>query len=137
VGPGLGPVPGASLAGLQRLDPDLFPDAERRFLEGQSQVHLEVGPAAGSGPLPGAAGGERRSEERLEDVADVAHEPEHVGREALSPERVVPAAASGVGQRLVGQVDLLEPLLRLGVSPVDVGVEGASEPTVGLLDVFL
>ena len=120
-----GAVPGAAPRGLARLagdrgaDGDVLLAAEHRRLELDVGDDLEVGatrwtrlPAEATAPEPAAAS----AEERVEDVAETAAEPEWVaagtGRGAFGAERVVAPPPLGVGQRLVRDGDLLE--LRLG-----------------------
>ena len=84
-----------------------------------------AGAAAAAGPAPAAAAGLRPCPGLRVDV--LGHLAEVVA------EGVVAAARLRVGQHVVRLVDLLEPLLGAGVL-VDVGVVGAGQLAVGLLD---
>ena len=119
------------------VDLELARDTERRL----GQVDLEPDQRVLPAPHPGprSAGGAARprlaAEERVHDVgerepgalAEAAHPAEDVA--ALVVRRLL----LRVGEDLVGQADLLEPLLGLRVG-VHVGVQLPRQPAVGLLD---
>jgi hypothetical protein len=118
---------------------------ERRLAQGDLDLHLGVGPAAG--PACGGRAEEGTTEAAVaeECLEDVLEAPERVppGVAARSPAGhlvavgVVGAPRLGVGEDLVGLRELLEALLGAGVMGVDVRVVVAGEPAVGLLDLRL
>ena len=132
----------------RRVDLDRHPHLRARegVLEGQPHARLEVGAALGLGPRPPAAAA-------AEDAAEL---PEQVGEvdvlvgEAARPGTTRPGAARavgaegvellallGVGEQVVGALDLLEPLLGRGVTLVGVGMVLARELAIGLLDLVV
>ncbi len=134
----------ARLAGDCRADGDVFLATEDRRLELDVRDDLEIGatrrtrlPAEPPAPEPAAAS----TEERVEDVAEAAAEPEWVaagtGCGTFGPERVVTPPPLGVGQRLVRDGDLLELCLGRRVVRVRVGMQLASTLAIGALDLVL
>ena len=137
IGPGLGAVAVAGLAGLQDPELDLLLGPLDRLLEGDPQVVAEVR-ARLRPPAPRRPGAGPAAEERIEDVGEAAEplEPGAATGAAVHPgppEHVVPLAALGIAEDLVGLVDLLEPLLRLRFG-VDVRVPLLGELAEGALD---
>ena len=134
--------PSSRARGTRRreADGDLLAAPEDGLGEAQPETDLGVG--AGLGPAPPPASPGDLPEERLEDVAQVAFETEPA-HAALRPEdafgavAVVPGSALGVAQHLVGDGDLLEARLGLGVAVVGVGVQLARPGPVGLLDLVV
>src|SRR5207247_4316028 len=121
-------------------------DGLRRVVEPQGAARLHVGAAAGR--LTRAATSEPVAEasEEVGDVAEVEVEPAGpaaapTGKSARTPvgraEGVVLLALLGVGEDVVGALDLLEALLRLRVARVLVRVVLADELAVRLLDLVL
>ena len=122
------------------LDGNLRLHALERVLEGEVDDRLDVG-AAHPGRLSPAAPAAPGAEDPAEDVAEIADvEVAEVevaaseARRAVGAEGVVLLALVGVGQEVVGRLDVLEPLLRGRVARVPVRVVLAGELAVGLLD---
>src|SRR4029078_6956134 len=69
--------------------------------------------------------------------ADVSRVPPRPGLAVGAAEAVVLLALLGVREHVVGLLDLLEALLRLGVARVPVGVQLAGELAVGALDLVV
>src|SRR6185503_16788853 len=118
LGPRRGAAAAAGLAPLEHAELDLLLGPADGLLEGDPQVVAQIRagwrtPASrrrGAGPAP---------EEGVEDVREPAEafEPTARAAETGNAEHVVPAAAIGVRQHLVGLVDLGEPVVgcRVGV----------------------
>src|SRR6266508_4620845 len=139
---GLRPGAAALAAGGLRLDRDLRLDSAQRILERQAHLHLEIRPSAGTLPLRATSEDVTQPAEAAEEVADVTEVEIDSGAAGEAPavpraERVVLLALVGVGEDVVGGLDLLEPLLGLLVARVLVGVVLADELAVGLLDLVL
>ena len=131
------PAPGAGVAAPEGAELDLLLDAPDRLLEGQAQVVAQV--RADGWPTPTAGSRRTLAEERVEEVAEALEAPEGPealgpGTHARAPEGVVGLAALGIGEDLVGLVDLLEALVGARFR-VDVGVPLLGELAEGLLDV--
>ena len=119
------------------VDLELPGDAEGRL--GQLDVEPDQGVLAAPCPRArsarGAAGGRTAAEERVHDVGEreaLAGTAEALAERVAAP--VVRRPLLRVAEHLVGAGDVLEALLRLRVG-VDVGVQLAGQPAVGLLDV--
>src|SRR5439155_1307151 len=132
----------ALAAGRLELNGDGGLDAAQRVLEREPHLDLEVAPASAPLLLLLAAA----SEEAAEEVAQVGEvEPLRVEAEATGPgpgavlaaEAVVLLALLRVREHVVGVLDLLEALLRLGVARVRVRMVLPGELAVGLLDLVL
>src|SRR5262249_2007272 len=161
--PGYGPrlCPGAVARRARSLtgQPQRHRGAIDGVVEGQRGLGLDVRPAArarlSAGAPPAAehpaqqvaepaagAGGGSAGSGASEQVAQVEREAARAALprrpETPGPEQgagvVVLLAPLGVGQRVVRLGDLLEPLLRLGITLVRVGVVLAGELPVRLLD---
>ena len=133
LGAGLGTAAGTRLAAAEDRELDLLLDAADGLLEGDPEVVAEVGAGEGMTPPSPRLGA---TEERVEDVAEVAEpaaEAAVAARVAHGSEHVVRLAALGIGQDLVGLVDLLEPEVGARVL-VDVRVPLLGEPPEGALD---
>src|SRR5579862_344242 len=104
---GLRAAPGARLAAGQDRELDLLLGPENRVLEGDPEVVAQVR-AAGRTSSPRR--GRVPPEERVEDVGEAAEARRRVA-DVGRAEQVIALPALGVGQDLVGLVDLLEPLL--------------------------
>jgi hypothetical protein len=137
--PGLGAVTVAVRAHPGHSDLELAGRAGQHLLERDRHPHGDVPAALG----PTAAAAEDRAqvtatEERFEDVPDVAKGPEArlvaAGAQALVAVAVVDRAPLAVAQHLVGLGDLLELLLGGRIVPVDVGMQLAREAAERLLD---
>src|SRR5688572_1748233 len=107
--------------------------AEDGFLEGQRDAHPQV-----VAPL-GALAGPRIAEERLKNVAEAAHAVEGVEAAACVrtgvAEAVICAALFGVGQDLIGFVNLFEAVLSAWF-PVAVGMVLERKPPERAPDVL-
>ena len=134
---GLGARPVARLAPAEDRELDLLLGPVDRLGERDPDVVPKV--RAGLRPAADAAATRRPAEEGVEDVGEAA---EAGGVEALGAarardaglaEHVVLLAPLGIGEDLVGLVDLLEPL-RGGRVRVDVGVPLLGELAEGALD---
>ena len=120
----------ACLARGRVLELQLPLAAERGLLEGEAQLGADVGAARGlvRGPASEARAPEATAEDVAEDVLEVAEDVADVAkagsaaREPLVPVAVVELALLRVAQDRVGLGDGLEPLLRLGVAELLVGV---------------
>ena len=142
-----GSVPGSRPPALTRRagggqpDGDLLAAAEHGLGELELETHLGV--RAHLGAAPAGAGPAHLAEERLEDVAQAALEAEAAAaaglgaEDALGAEAVVAGPPLGVAQDLVGDGDLLEARLGLGVTVVGVGVQLAGAGAVGPLDLVV
>ena len=132
------------LAALFRRAPAPEATAEHLVQDvGEAPLVLRSPPAARAGPEalevePGTAG----ALPKREAVAAVGPAPVlacarrvEAGLETLGAELVVELPLVGVGEDVVREGDVLEPLLRLLVPRVQVGVVLAGELAVGLLDV--
>ena len=136
-GAGLGAQAVTGAAQLGAVDDDALRRAERGFLEAELQTDLQVG-ATARRATPGLRGG---AEEGVEDVAEAAKGPKalettttaHLAVEAGVAKAVVGGAALGVGEDLVGFVDLFEARLSSGLA-VAVRVELHGEAAKGSLD---
>ena len=140
VGAGRGARALADLAEHGRVDDQLAGGAEGGLAQVELDADGRVAPSPG--PRAGSARAAGRAEEGVHDVAEREARAE-AGRSlprARAAEgvaaQVVHLTLVGVGQHLVGLRDLLEPLLGRGVR-IDVGMEFAGKPAVGLLDLFL
>ena len=135
-GPGLRPVAAARLAPLQDAELDLLLGPVDGLGERDPQVVAQVRAGLRSPATSGPTGG-ALPEERIEDVREAAEaleaRPAAIAPDAGPAEHVVALTTLRVGQDLVGLVDLLEPLLGLGVR-VDVGVPLLGELAEGALD---
>src|SRR5690606_35723223 len=137
LGAGRGPGRLARLARHRGAHLDGGLGAEDRLFEVDLGDHLEVGAGgrarAATAPEPPTEG-VRTAEEGLEDVAEPTRAERiaaaRPGRRALRAEQVVALAALRVAQRLVGDRDLLEPALGLGIVGVGVGVQLARQAAV-------
>ena len=137
--PGLGARAAARVARGLHLGAHRHLDALQRVLERDVHLGLEVGAALGLGrALPAEAAARAAAEEAAEEIAEVevlelrsataAEGPAPVRR----PELVVLRALLGIGEHVVGALDLLE--LRLVAAAV--GVMLARELPVRLLDLL-
>src|SRR5438105_518951 len=132
-------------AGDRLAQANLALGAEGGLFEGQIEGHFHVGALAGASPLAGTPKGrapEAAAEERLEQVAEAAGErtgiePRRAAAGDLGTEHVIAAPALGVAQGLVGDGDLLEALLGVGITATGVGVQLAGQLAVGALDLVL
>ena len=132
--PGPGAGAGAGRAGLGQPHGQLVLNAEDGLGELQRHGRLGILPAPGTGPgharIAAHTGAAAGPEEGVEEVADtaaaeagerIARPPGRTGRarpaDAGRAEHVVLAPALGVAEGLIGQVDLLEPLLGAGSPP--------------------
>ncbi len=139
LGPRLRAAAFARLAALEGGELDLLLGPLDRLLEGDPQVIAQV--RTGLRPsAPRRSGTRSATEERIEDVREATEPLEPASARTAGaavhpgpPERVVARSALGVGQDLVGLVDLLELFLR-GRIRVDVGVPLLGELAVGALD---
>ena len=128
-------------AGGREADRDLLVAAEDGLGELEVQTHLGVGTDLGAASA--GAGPAHLAEERLEDVTEASLEAEAPasarlgGEDTLGPEAVVTGAALGVAEDLVGNGDLLEASLGLGVTVVGVGVQLAGAGAIGPLDLVV
>jgi hypothetical protein len=143
--PGLGAVAVTDLAAVHRLEAERHRRAARGIGERDLGADGDVGALhrahpSGPGPGPGAEAPAEAAaaEERLEEVGDRAEALEVRGEPALAQAvvavAVVGGAPLGIREDLVGLGRLLELLLRVGIVPVDVGVQLAGEAPEGLLD---
>ena len=114
-------------------------EALERVLERDPHLDLDVRPAlAALRAAAAAAAAASAAEEPAEDVAEVEVAEVDVGRPRPAvgrAEGVVLLALLGIGEDVVGLLDLLEPLLGLGIARVVVRVVLAGELPVGLLQV--
>jgi len=105
---------------LNAFDFDLLLATENRLFEGDSEVIAEV-----SALLRGAPGGGGTAEEGVKDVAEATKDVETLKATTKPlthmPEAIVVCPPFGVGEHLIGLVDLLEPLLS-PILPVVVGM---------------
>ncbi len=136
---------GADILGL---DGDAHLHALEGVLEGDAHTRLEVvSPRRPASLAPAGAAAEHAAEE-IAQVAEVelleanatgASAPVRSGEPppARGAERVVGAALLGVGEQVVGGLDLLELLLGTVVARVSVRVVLARELAVGLLDLVV
>ena len=112
---------------------------ERRLLEGELELALDV-------PLVPASHAEDPQQVAQDAVdGDVADVHEAAGKRPAGPERrpgllramteaIVHAAAVGVREHLIGQGDLLEALVGVGIVLVAIGVVLRGQPLEGALD---
>ena len=149
---------------LDAADVDLLLAAERRLFKGDIQAHAQVfAPARAGADVLAAHGGVRRTlraaeaaEAAAENVAEAAAEnvTEDIAEaaEAAKPgaagaaggrverrmaELVILRALVGIGQHLVGLVDLLEALLAFFIARMQVRVVGLGQLAVGFFDLVL
>src|SRR5690606_21069331 len=129
----------AALAGLAehgRVHLDVPVHAEHDIAEIQVQAHQCVFTALATRARAGrATAAARRTEERLEDVAEAA-EPSATEAAVVVAAHVVAATGILVSEHVVGMRDELEPLGRV-LTRVHVGVQLPRELAVGLLDLVL
>ena len=124
---------------------DLLLAAQRRLLKGHGDVHAQI--VAGDGAVLARAAAEAAAEHRGKDVLEAAEATAAEAAEIAKPaaaeaarlgavvaELVVLRPLLGVGQHLVGLVDLLELLLGGLVAGVHVRVVLLRQLAIGLLD---
>ena len=135
----VGPGPGAcgravaAVAGTGRAAPEHLAED---VLEVGLRTATGVEPDALSAGTAGTAGAAERGEDVLETCALTTGTARREARPAVrhGADRVVLAALLGVAEDGIRLPDLLEALLGLGVPDVVVGVHGAGDLAVGLLD---
>ena len=126
-GPRTGTAARALLAPDRNPDRQILARPEGRLGEAQAQAHLGVGSPsrAPSSRTPRPA---HRAEEGLEEVPEPTFEvepptwPRTLAKDAFGAIGVIAGTTLGVSEDLVGQRDLLELGLRLGVPGVGVGM---------------
>ena len=131
----------AGRAGGLDVDRNANRHARERVLEGQIDRRLEVAPSLPARLASGVAAATEQVPEQVAEVeVDVAEgvrvEPVAGGEPALTA-LVVLLPLLGVAEHVVGALDLLEAILGLLVAGVLVGVIGAGEFAVRLLDLVL
>src|SRR6185295_3923875 len=132
-GAGLSPAAVAGRTGRLLRDRDDDLDPLHRLLERQPRLGLQVPPANGrlvAAPATSEEGGEDVAQVRGE--ASAAKAPRSEAREHAAG--VVLLALLGVGQRVVGLLNLLEALLGFLVALVSIGVVLTRQLAVGTLD---
>lgn len=151
-----GVVPGAAgalavRALLDTADIDLLLAAERRLFKGDVQAHAQVFTAARAAAL-GLAAAEAAAENVAEAAAENVTEDIAEAAEAAKPgaagaaggrvkrrmaELVILRALVGIGQHLVGLIDLLKALLAFLVARMQIRVVGFGQLAVGFFDLVL
>ena len=142
-GDGLGAADGAGTAALlaqaERVDLHMRGTAEHHGLQVHRRAGQRVAAGLGAGNRPLAAATERPAEELAEDIAHVAHAETAAETASVRVVRVDPGVVHppllGVGQHLVGVVDLFVLLLEFRAGKV--GMVLAAHLAIGLLDVVI
>ena len=137
---------------LDTADVDLFLAAERRLFKGDVQAHAQIFAPARAAALLLSAAAEAAAEDVAEDVPEAAAENVPKAAEAAETgaagaaggrvkrrmaELVILRALVGIGQHLVGLVDLLEALLAFLIARMQVRVVGLGQFAVGFFDLVL
>ena len=136
---------------LDAADVDLLLAAERRLFKGDVQAHAQVFAPARAAAL-GLPAAEAAAENIAEDIPEAAAENVAKAAEAAETgaagaaggrverrmaELVILRALVGIGQHLVGLVDLLEALLAFLIARMQVRVVGLGQLAVGFFDLVL
>ena len=137
---------------LDTADVDLLLAAERRLFKGDVQAHAQIVAPARAAALGLPAAAEAAAEDIAEDVPEAAAENVAKAAEAAETgpagaaggrverrmaELVILRALVGIGQHLVGLVDLLEALLTFLIARMQVRVVGLGQLAVGFFDLVL
>ena len=136
---------------LDAADVDLLLAAERRLFKGDIQAHAQVFAPARAAAL-GLSAAEAAAEDIPEDIPEAAAENVAKAAEAAETgaagaaggrverrmaELVILRALVGIGQHLVGLVDLLEALLAFLIARMQIRVVGLGQLAVGFFDLVL
>ena len=136
---------------LDAADVDLLLAAERRLFKGDVQAHAQVFAPARAAAL-GLPAAEAAAEDIAKDIPEAAAENVAKAAEAAETgaagaaggrverrmaELVILRALVGIGQHLVGLVDLLEALLAFLIARMQVRVVGLGQLAVGFFDLVL